>query len=86
MRTLRTQSFCFESSSQFSIYGAVSDWCEEFCPEPNETETSENFETIERTLKEVRPLEVNSLVQTPRDDQQASGNRLRDTLQSLEIG
>ena len=27
---------------------------------------------------------MNSLVQTPRDDQQASGNRFRDTLQSFE--
>ena len=32
----------------------------------------------------MRPQEVNSLVQTPRDDQQASGNRLRDTLQRFE--
>ena len=47
------------SATELSIYGAVSDWCEEFGQEPNETETSETFETTERTLKEVRPLEVN---------------------------
>ena len=69
MRTRRTQKPCFESSTQQAR---------------NETRTSEKFETTERTLKGVRPLEVNSLVQTPRDDQQASGNRLRDTLQRFE--
>ena len=31
----------------------------------------------------MKPQEVNSLVQTPRDDQQASGNRLRDALQKF---
>ena len=39
---------------------------------------------LKQTLKEVRPQEVNSPVHTPKDDQQASGNRLRDTLQRLE--
>ena len=40
----------------------------------NDTNTSEKLETTERTLKEVRPLEVNSLVQTPR-----MTSRLRET-------
>ena len=86
MLTSRTQKPCFESSTQ-----QASSVSTEQCPtgvknlvKTNETKTSEKFETTERTLKEVRPLEVNSLVQTPRDDQQASGNRSRDTLQRFE--
>ena len=62
----------------------MSDWCEVFFQEPNETETSEKFETTEQTLKEVRRQEANSLVHIPKDDQQPSGNRLRDTLQRFE--
>ena len=42
------------SANQLSIYGAVSNWCEEFCQKPNETETSVKFEKTEQTLKEVR--------------------------------
>ena len=52
-----------------SIYGAVSSWCEQFGMRPNEREmTSERFVTKgnEQLLKNVKPQEVNSLVQTPR--------------------
>ena len=35
-------------------------------------------------LKNVKPQEVNSLVQTPRSDDPASGNRLRECLQNFE--
>ena len=70
------------SANQLNIYGAVSNWCEVFGQKPNETETSAKLATTEQTLKEVRPQEVNSPVQTPRDDQRPLGNRLRDTLQN----
>ena len=35
----------------------------------------------EQLLKNVKPQEVNSLVRTPRSDDRASGNRLRECLQ-----
>ena len=38
----------------------------------------------EQTQKEVRPQEVNSLVHTPRNDEPASGNRLRECIQNFE--
>ena len=59
------------SSNQLSINGAVSSWCEEFGQEPNEKEsTMERFvaKEKEQLLKNVKPKEVNSLVQTPRSD------------------
>ena len=43
------------SASQLSIFGAVSNWCEEFGQNPNETETSVKFEKTAQTLKKVRP-------------------------------
>ena len=47
---------------------------------------SERFVTKEneQLLKNVKPQEVNSLVQTPRSDNPASGNRLRESLQNFE--
>ena len=36
------------------------------------------------TLKSVKPQEVNSLVQTPRSDNRAPGNRLRECVQRLK--
>ena len=65
------------SANQVSIYGAVSSWCEEFGQRPNEKEpTSERFvaKGNEQLLKNVKPEVVNSLVQTPRSDDPASGN------------
>ena len=38
----------------------------------------------EQLLKNVKPQKVNSLVQTPRSDNRASGNRLRECLQRFE--
>ena len=75
------------SANQLSVYGAVSRFCEEFGQRPNEKEpTSERFVTKEneQLLKNVKPQEVNSLVQTPRSDNPASGNRLRESLQNFE--
>ena len=37
----------------------------------------------EQLLKKVKPQEVNSLVQTPRSDNLASGSRLRESLQII---
>ena len=68
-----------------SANGAVSSWCEEFGLRPNEREpTSARFVTKEneQLLKNVKPQEVNSLVQTPRSDDPVSGNRLRECLQT----
>ena len=69
------------SADHFSIRGAVSSWCGEFGLRPNGEElTLERFvaKENEQLLKNVKPQEVNSLVQTPRRDNPASGNRLRD--------
>ena len=38
----------------------------------------------EQLLNNVKPQEVNSLVQTPRSDDPASGNRLRECLQNFD--
>ena len=63
------------SAIQLSIYGAVSSWCAEFGQRPNEkVPSSERFVA----------QEVNSLVQTPRNDDPASGIRLRECLQRFE--
>ena len=53
--------------------------CEEFAQKPNETEsTSERFvaKENEQLLKNVKPQKVNSLVQTPRSDNPASGKQI----------
>ena len=80
--------FCtIHSGNQLSIHGAVPSWCEEFGQRPNEKEpTSERFvaKENEQLLKNVKPQEVNSLVQTPGSDAPASGNRLRECLQNFE--
>ena len=75
------------SANQLSIFGAVSSWCEVFGQRPHEKEpTSEVFvaKENEQRLKNVNPQEVNSLVQTPRSGDPASGNRLRECLQTFE--
>ena len=48
--------------------------------------TSERFTTKrnEQILKEVKPLEVNSLVQTPRSDDPVSGNKLLECVRRFE--
>ena len=48
--------------------------------------TSERFTTKENELilKELKPQEVNSLVQTPRSDDPVSGNSLREHIQNFE--
>ena len=69
------------SANQLSIYGAVSSWCEEFGLRPNERElTSERFvaKENEQLRKNVKLEEVNSMVQTPRSDDPASGKSLHD--------
>ena len=83
-----TELLCraIHSANQISIYGAVSRWCKEFGQKPNEKKsTSQRFvaKENEQRLKNVKPQEANSLVQTPRSDDPASGNRLRECLQNL---
>ena len=56
------------SANQLSIHGAVSSWCEEFGLKPNERDDLKSVTTKEheQVLKEVKPQELNSFVQTPR--------------------
>ena len=71
------------SANQFSIYRAVSSWYEEFGQKSNEKEsTSERFvaKENEQLLKNVK-AQVNSVVQIPRNDNRASGNRLKQNYQ-----
>ena len=71
-------------AKQLSFYGAVSSWCEEFGLRPIEREmTSDRFVTNanEQQLKNVKPQEVNSLVETPKRNDPVSGNRLRECIQ-----
>ena len=75
------------SANQLIIYGVVSSWCEDFGLRLNEREpASERFVTKENEplLKNVKPQEENSLVQTPRSYDPISGNRLRECLQNFE--
>ena len=75
----RTPNSCSDSiflwiSSVFTEQSQAG--CVEFGQWPNEKEP-----TSEQLLKNVKPEEVNSLVQTPRSDDPAAGNRLRESLQ-----
>ena len=73
-------------ANQLSIYGAVSSWCEEIGQKPNEKElTSERFvaKENEQVLKNVQPQEESSLVQIPRIDDPASGNKMRECLSEI---
>ena len=63
--------------NQLSIYGAVAGWCEEFGLKLDETSEKLTKTENDQMLIEVRPQEVNSLVQSPRNDEPATGNRLR---------
>ena len=76
------------SANQLSIYGAVSRWCEEFAQwTPNQKESFVEIlvaKEKEQLLKNVKPQELNSLVHTPRSENRASGNRLRECLQRFE--
>ena len=73
------------SVNQLSIYGAVSNWCEQYGLRANE-KGQERFlgkgEAVNKEkIKSVISQEVNSSVSSPR---QASGNRLRENIQDLE--
>ena len=75
------------TANQLSLHGAVSSWCEAFGLRPSEREmTSERFTTKEneQLLKEVKPQEVNSLVQTPRSDDPVPGKRFLERLKKFE--
>ena len=72
-------------ANRLSMYGAISSWCEELA----QWILGQNELTMEKSVakengqlhKNVKPQEVNSLVQTPRSNDGASGNRLREQLQ-----
>ena len=72
------------SANQLSIYGAVAYWCEEFGLKLDETPKKLTNTENDQILKEVRLQEVISLVQTQRDDDPASGHRLRECVQNFE--
>ena len=81
-----TKSFfrTIHSANQLSIHGAVASWCEEFGLKPDETSEKLTKTENDQILKEVRPQEVKLLVQTPRNDDPATGNRLREYFQNFE--
>ena len=87
---LRTQSYYFARFTQQISPVCTEqsqDGVEEFGQRPHEKEpTSERFvaRENEQLLKNVKPQEVNSLVQPPRSDNRSSGNRLRECLQKFE--
>ena len=62
----------------------VASWCEEFGLKPDETSEMLKKTESDQILKEVRPQEVNSLVQAPGNDEPAFGNRLRKCIQNFE--
>ena len=76
------------SANQVSVHGAVSSWCKEFGQKiPHQKESTLEWfvaKENEQLLKNVQPQEVNSLLQTPRSDDPASGNTLRECLGNFE--
>ena len=74
-KSISALSRTIHSASQLSIYGAVACWCKEFGLSLDETS-----EKLMKTEKDQILTEVNSLVQTPRNHEPASENRLRDCI------
>ena len=77
MRMLQSQKSCFESfMNQLSIYPAVSNWCEQFDLEEEETGQEKLRESVTKgVLTYVKFQGVKLLVSYPRP---ASGNSLRE--------
>ena len=77
-----------DSAYQLRVHGVVSSWSEEFAQRtPNQKESTTEkcvAKQTEQQLKNVKPQEVNSLKQTSRSDNRASGNRLRECLQRFQ--
>ena len=76
------------SANQLSIYGAAASWCEDLaqlipCQTHVFMETSVAQANGQLTQK-LEPQEGDSLVQTPRRNDEAAGNRLRMYLQNFE--
>ena len=90
MRILRTQNSYFERfTQQISSLSTEQSRVrvKSSVKRPNDKEpTSESFaaEKNEQLLKKVKTQEVDYLVRTPRNDDPASGNGLRECLQSIE--
>ena len=76
------RDFVLHSANQLCVYGAVARWCEDFGMKSDETPPKTSNDKI---LKEVRPEEVTSLVEAPRNAQPAAGNSLRGFQQNFEI-
>ena len=76
------------SANQLSIYGAVVSWCETLALlMPGQTHVSMEksvAKTNDQLSQTLEPQEVDSLVQVPRRNDQAAGNRLRICRQRLE--
>ena len=71
------------SANQLSIHGAVASWCEEFGLKPDETSEKLTKTENDQILKEVRPQEVNVLVQTPRNDDHRNWKQIARMLSEL---
>ena len=73
-----------QPANQLSNHGAVSNWCEELAQwiqGQNELTVEKSVaKENEQLLKNVKPQEVNSLVQTSRSNDGTSRNRLREQL------
>ena len=78
-----TEHLCrtIHSANQHSIYGTVASWSEKFGLRHDAKLRKTMNDNI---LKEVQPKDVNSLVQAPRNEEPAAGNRLREFQQNFE--
>ena len=76
------------SANQLSMYGAVASWCDDLAQQiPGQTHMvmEKSLSKASKQLNQkLEPQEVNSLVQTPRRNDGAAGNRLRDYVQQFE--
>ena len=76
------------SANQLSIFGAVASWCENLAQLiPGQTYVfTEKYvaKANDQSSQKLEPQEVDSLVQTPRRNDDAAGNRLRVYLQRFE--
>ena len=76
------------SANQLNINGAVASWCEELAQLiPGQTHVfieKSVAKANDQLAQKLELQEVDSLVQTPRRNDQAAGNRLRECLEKIE--
>ena len=84
MRMLRTQNSDFTRLTQLRNNGAVACWCQDSSLKPDETSEKLTKAENDQIPKEVRPHEVFFWCKTPRNDEPASGSRLRECIQNFE--